>query len=140
MERNNQWLKERLNWLHQKYFIDVKIANTILVRFGRITKTRLGSITTKKLKRFSQPVTVISLNKLLKLEEVPLYVIDTVLAHEFTHYCHGFHSPLPKLYRYPHQAGVVDQELKKRGLSEALQQERKWTKTKFLKIYQQHLQ
>ena len=135
MARNNNWLATRLASLHQEYFSDIKLANTILVRFGRQSKTRLGSIKLKKIKNHHQPVSLITINKLLQLAEVPDYVIDAVLAHELVHYCHGFSSPLPRLYRYPHQAGVVDKELKKRGLNQILQKEKRWTKQHFAKLW-----
>lgn len=133
--RNNGWLTTKLQSIYKHHFSDIKLKNTILVRFGRKAKTRLGSITLKKLKGHSEKVSLITLNGLLKDDGVPEYVIDAVLAHELVHYCHGFSSPLPRLYRYPHQAGVVDKEIVKRGLKNVLEKEKFWTKHEFAKLW-----
>lgn len=133
--RDNSWLTNKLQQIHEQNFKDVKLANTILVRFGRIAKTRLGSISLKKHRAHTKKVSLITINGLLKNEEVPEYVVEAVLAHELVHYCHGFSSPLPRLYRYPHQAGIVDKELVKRGFKQVLEQERVWTKNEFAKLW-----
>jgi len=134
-ERTNYWLTNRLKSLYNQYFSDIPITNIVLVKFGKKSRGRLGSISLKPKKGYDQKVSVISLNRILKDERVPDYVIDAVLAHEFVHYAHGFNSPLPQLYRYPHQAGVVDQELSKRGLGNILHQEKLWTKDNFVTIW-----
>ena len=132
--RDNHWLANRLEMIRQKHFSDVKVVNLIQVRFGRVAKTRLGSITTRKLAG-REPISLITMNGLFRHEEVPVAVIDAVLGHEFTHYAHGWHSPLPKLYSHPHKGGVVDKELRQRGLGRALQQQTAWVKESFAQHY-----
>jgi hypothetical protein len=92
--RDNKWLANLLFELHGTYFADVPIENTILVRFGRTSKTRFGSIIAKPTKGYKLPVTYININSLFKDEIVPEYVITATLLHEFVHYTHGFHSPI----------------------------------------------
>lgn len=134
-ERNNDWLTAKLKSLYINYFSDVPITNTILVKFGKKSRGRLGSIALREKKGHPQKVSIISLNRILKDNSVPEYVIEAVLAHEFVHYAHGFSSPLPQLYRYPHQAGIVDKELVKRGLGHLLKSEKKWTKEHFVELW-----
>lgn len=134
MARDNAWLADRLADLQRRHFADVKPVNLVQVRFGRVTKTRLGSISTRRLKG-KEPITLITMNGLFRNEEVPAEVIDAVLGHEFTHYAHGWHSPLPKLYAHPHRGGIVDKELIARGLGPALQQQQIWVKTHFARHY-----
>jgi len=144
-QRTNHWLADQLNVVHSRFFTDIPVQNRLLVRFGRITKTRLGSITSRprplKGDRTARPVkSIISLNGLLRDKRVPLTVIHAVLGHEFVHYTHGFHSPRPQLYRFPHQSGIVDHELKKRGLTELLAAETAWTKEYFVPLYLEYHQ
>lgn len=134
MERDNKWLKARLQSLWQRYFPDVKLANNIFVKFGRPTKTRLGSI--KYGRKKIEPNTIITLNGFFQDPEIPEFVVDGVLAHELTHYTHGFFSPHEQWHHYPHQGGVVRQELVDRGLKDLLKLEKAWVKKnweKFLK-------
>lgn len=126
--RDNTWLASRLKTIHQQYFADVPINNKILVRFGRSSRTRFGSIIAKPYKGHTQPVTFISINSLFKDEAVPEYVIDATLMHEFVHYAHGFHSPLERQYKYPHKGGIVNREIRARGAGSTLDQQRKWVK------------
>ena len=136
--RDNKWLASRLAEIQSKFFSDVPISNIIFVRFGRSSKTRFGSIIAKPLKGHKKPVTYITINALFKEEEVPDYVIEATLAHEFVHYTHGFHSPLRRLYKYPHQGGIVDKELRKRGIGEILDQQTKWTKDFYRPFLRKH--
>lgn len=136
-ERTNQWLAERLEQIRVNHFKDVPVKNRLQVRFGRIVKSRLGSITTRRLKG-QEPISLISLNGLFKQAVVPEYVIDAVLAHEFVHYSHGFHSPLPRLYAHPHKDGIVDREIKQRGLADPLRRQQQWVKQHFGRLYLQH--
>ena len=46
--RDNLWLTEKLIFIHQTYFPDITDGNEIEVRFGRASKTRLGSITIRE--------------------------------------------------------------------------------------------
>ena len=135
MIRDNTWLANKLQQLYSKHFSDVPINNRILVKFGKRARSRLGSISLRPKKGFDQPVSVININRVLQHNDVPEYVIDAVLAHEFIHYAHGFNSPLQRLYRYPHQSGIVDKEMIKRGLKKELVLEKEWTKRNFSKVY-----
>ena len=131
MERDNKWLKNRLALIWQRYFPDVKLANNIFVKFGRPTRTRLGSI--KFGRRLENPNTIITLNGFFVDPEIPDFVIDGVLAHELTHYTHGFCSPHDQYHRYPHQGGVVRREMVDRGLKDLLQLEKRWIKENWVK-------
>lgn len=126
--RTNAWLAARLQYLHQTYFDDIAIPNLILVKFGRASRTRFGSIVARTRPGEREITTYITINSLFKDETVPEYVIDATLMHEFTHYAHGFHSPLPQKYRYPHQGGIVDKEIIVRGGEHLLRQQKEWIK------------
>ena len=137
--RDNQWLASRLNTIHERYFHEVPIFNTILVRFGRASKTRFGSIIARPHKDYKTPVTYITINALFKDEIVPEYVIDATLAHEFAHYTHGFHSPLARLHKHPHRGSVVDKEIQKRGAGELLTLQYAWIKSTYPRFLQDSL-
>lgn len=130
MQRNNQWLKEKLAEIWQRYFPDVPIANNVYVKFGRPTRTRLGSI--KLGRRAENPNTIITINGHFVDETIPEFVVEAVLAHELTHYAHGFASPLDQAYRHPHKGGVVRRELVDRGLSDLLKLEKRWVKANWV--------
>jgi hypothetical protein len=136
--RNNSWLTEKLESIWGAYFADVSRPNEIRIEFGRNARTRLGSIrklpcTVEKhnTKKF---VSQILITGYFKDKRVPEFMIDAVIAHELCHYAHGFSSPLPQLFRYPHQGGAVDYELIKRGLGDILIAQRKWLKTEWKNI------
>lgn len=134
MQRDAKWLKNRLETIWQRYFPDVPIANNVIIKFGQKAMTRLGSI--KYGRRREDPNTIITINGHFRDPEIPEFVVDGVLAHELTHYAHGFCSPHQQFHRYPHQGGVVRQEMVDRGLADLLQLEKKWIKenwTDFLK-------
>lgn len=127
--RDNRWLKERLEYIWRTYFSDVVLANTVYVRFGRNAKTRLGSIKHgRKLMGDGQKNTYITITGLFSQELVPEYVVDAVLAHELSHYAHGFFSPHAQLHSHPHKHKIVDNELTKRGLQDILKDQKTWLK------------
>ena len=126
MERDHKWLKSRLEMIWRRYFPDVQIANNVFVKFGREASTRLGSI--KYGRRRENPNTIITINGYFRNPEIPEFVVDGVLAHELTHYAHGFFSPHEQYYRFPHQGGVVRREMVDRGLQDLLKLEKKWIK------------
>ncbi len=140
--RDNIWLEKRLNHIWQTYFKDVEKINRVYIRFGNSTKNQLGCITAKGPRksfrlpgRFPKPswwlpesYSVITMNNLFKNPEVPDEVVDTTIAHELVHYSHGFSSPHPQLFRYPHQGSVVTKDLIKRGLGEQYKFQKKWLK------------
>ncbi len=130
--RDNKWLADLLFRLHAEYYADVPIMNLVLVRFARASKTRLGSIIARPRKGHKEMVTTITINELFRNEEeVPEYVIIATLLHEFAHYAHGFHSPLPQKYRYPHRGGIVNKEIRARGGGEILKQQESWIKNSY---------
>lgn len=138
MERDHKWLKNRLETIWQRYFPDVKIANNVFVKFGRPTRTRLGSIKFGRRKidppvGEASPNTIITINGFFVDPEIPDFVVDGVLAHELTHYAHGFASPHEQYHRYPHQGGVVRREMIDRGLKDLLALEKKWIKENWVK-------
>jgi len=59
-------------------------------------------------------ISFIGINALLQHAQVPEYVLITTIAHELTHYAHGFGSPLPRCYEHPHANNVVERELERR--------------------------
>ena len=131
MERDHKWLKFRLETIWQRYFPDVAIANNVFVKFGRPAMTRLGSI--KYGRKREDPNTIITINGYFKDPEIPEFVVDAVLAHELTHYAHGFFHPDGPNKIYPHQGGVVRREMKDRGLEALLEAEKKWVKENWVK-------
>lgn len=144
--RNNEWLAERLAAIWQRYFPDVEQKNSVLIRFGRKSKTRLGSIgmngwqgknrakVYRSRNTASEGSSVITITGYFEDPAVPEYVIDATVGHELVHYAHGFHSPYPQLYRYPHQGRIVDLELRKRGMGEILRKQQLWLKQEWKKI------
>lgn len=129
--RDNTWLAQQMKELYDAYFQDVPVENTILVKFGRTSRTRFGSIIAKPTTGYKLPVTYISINALFKDEIVPEFVIQATLLHEFVHYTHGFHSPIPQKHRYPHQGGIVNKEIRARGAGAILAQQLKWIKHEY---------
>ncbi len=121
--RNNDFLRERFFVIYKTYFADVELKNKIILRFGRRAKTRLGSI-----KLNNKKESVITINAIFREDIVPIYMIDATLAHEFVHYMHGFNSEKEQLYRHPHRGGIVDHELRKRGMTEILVEQKIWLK------------
>lgn len=134
--RTNQWLADRLDWLWHSYFADVEVANIVYVRFGRSARTRLGSI--KYGRRKVNPNTFITITGYFRDLDIPEYVIDAVLAHELTHYTHGFFSPHPQLHKHPHQHGIIDKELTKRGLEDTMRLQKVWLKTNWRDFLKNH--
>jgi hypothetical protein len=124
--RDNKWLKNRLLYLWQRYFSDIPILNKIIIKFGRPCKTRLGSI--KPGRKYKTEHSIITINGLFIDPQIPDFIIDATIAHEFMHYGHGFASPHEKAYRHPHQGGVVNYDMKERGLGDILALQKKWLK------------
>jgi len=128
MVRNNKWLAQKLDLLWQKYFFDVAKVNKVEIIFGRIARFRFGSITSKKKKWREKPKTLIRITGLFRDSKIPVAVVKYTVAHELVHYAHGFSSPHVKLHRYPHEGGVVNKELAKRGLGKLVLAYKKWLK------------
>jgi predicted metal-dependent hydrolase len=130
--RTNQWLRQQLTLIWYNFFPELKKENPIEIKFGRRCRTRLGSIKLVKKK------TIITINGLFQNESVPDYVVTGTIAHELAHYAHGFSSPHPRLQRYPHQGGIVNKDLNKRGLENILKQQKKWLKENWQKYLEKH--
>jgi hypothetical protein len=128
--RDQAWLRAQLTDIWNGYFEDVEEENPVVIAWGRAARTRLGSIRYDRRKRESK----ILMNRLLKDEMVPEYVIRATIAHELAHYAHGFSSDHPQLYAHPHRGGVVDKELIKRGLSRELKLQQRWVKAHWLTL------
>lgn len=140
--RDNIWLKEKLIEMHQSHFSDITDGNEIVVQFGRKSKTRLGSISLRekgKEKRrllrhkvkeltYENSLSIITINGHLQNEEIPEKLVIGILAHEFCHFVHGFNSLREKRYHLPHSGGIINSELKERGLEDVLKFQKKWLK------------
>ncbi len=127
--RDNNFLRERLEYIWSNAFNDVERKNKINIRFKGKWKNKFGHI--KKIKDEGSEIVI---NGYFKNSIVPEYIVDLTIAHELVHYSHGFNSPLPRLYKHPHKGGIVNKDLKKRGFSEVLKLERKWIKEEWRKI------
>jgi len=109
---SRQQLTLHLDRIWQVYFSDIPRINSVDIAYCYPWKRRLGLI------RLSLDSTksFIGINALLQLWEVPEYVLLTTIAHELTHYAHGFGSPLPRIFEHPHANNIVQRELIRRGL------------------------
>ena len=129
--RDDAWLLSRLDNLWSNHFSDVEQINPVYIRFGRYSRYRLGSI---RLDRFSKQ-TFITITGMFKDPGVPVAVVDHTIAHELSHYTHGFSSPKVRLHKYPHHGGVIKRELSGRNLQHLIVAYDKW-----LKIYRKTLE
>lgn len=124
-KRDDTWLLSRLDYLWTSFFADVSQVNPVFINFGRFSKLRLGSV---RLDRATKK-TYITITGLFKDESIPIEVVDQTIAHELCHYAHGFSSPKPKLHKYPHHGGIINKELRSRGLEYLVKAYAKWLKT-----------
>lgn len=120
--RNSIWLEKRLNKIWEKYFPDVKRTNLIVVKFGRSATYRFGSIRLS----LRDKISYITINGRFRNSKFPAKIIDHTLAHELVHYAQGFSSENPRLHQYPHRGGMIDQELKVRGLRHLVDFYKSW--------------
>lgn len=125
IERTNQWLIFRLDYIWTKYFSDVSQTSKVFIKFGRFARFRLGSI---KFDKKSQDTTI-TITAMFKQTSVPKEVIDHTIAHELVHFAHGFSSVHPRLHRYPHAGGVVRREMSQRGMEYLYDAYKKWIKS-----------
>lgn len=129
--RDQAWLEDQLAWLWEEYFGDISRLNPVTIGWGRTSRYCLGTI---RLKRGGESsLTHISLNSTLREAWVPDVVIWQTIAHELTHYGHGFASPHPRRLTYPHRGGVIKRELSRRGLSKVYNQAQAWLKRQWPK-------
>ncbi|HBQ50573.1 hypothetical protein A3B42_05065 [Candidatus Daviesbacteria bacterium RIFCSPLOWO2_01_FULL_38_10] len=124
IQRDDIWLLSRLDYLWSRYFINTPQNNKVFIKFGRFAKFRLGSIKLDKKSKSS----FITITGMFKNPKIPMAVIDCTIAHELTHYSHGFSSPHPKMHKYPHEGGVVKREMQSRGMGHLLKAYRDWIK------------
>lgn len=122
--RDDIWLLSRLDYIWSEYFSDVKTQNRVFIRFGRFARLRLGSIKYDKKSDHSS----ITITGMFKNLQIPQAVVDCTIAHELTHYSHGFSSPHPRMHKYPHDGGVVKKEMESRGMGHLLKSYRDWIK------------
>ena len=120
--RDDIWLRERLDLIIKKYFVEMETSDVEIRFFGR-ARRRLGSI--RKIDNSS----LIRVNGVLAAPGIPDFVIDEVIAHELVHYIHGFGSNKERLYKYPHRGGVVERELEKRGAAHLVRSSKSWLKS-----------
>lgn len=140
MVRNDVWLLSRLDHLWSNYFSDVPQINPVFIKFGRFARLRFGSIrmdpSTPSTRLRANPSdgklkpkrTVITITGMFKDERIPQEVVDHTIAHELCHYVHGFSSPHKRLHRFPHEGGVIKDELENRGLIHLYKEYREWIK------------
>jgi hypothetical protein len=147
--RTDQWLEDQLNQIWQSFFPDIHKVNNVVIKWGRAAKNQLGSITAKGPRRlFRTPgrfpkhswwlpesISIITINRNFQNLSVPEEIISVTIAHELVHYSHGFSSPHPQLYKYPHLGGIVSKELKARGLGDQLKFQKKWLKEEWKKYH-----
>jgi hypothetical protein len=111
-------------------FANMQTPNGIQIKFGRKALRRFGSIKMTRDKK----VSLITINGHFRDPQIPEEIILATLAHELSHYAHGFCSPLKQKYKYPHQGGVIEKEMRSRGLGHLYDFEKKWTKANWPKI------
>ncbi len=121
--RDDLWLQQRLDLIWTNLFPDVEKKNVVHIRFKGRWKNKFGHIKLLKTK-----ASEIAINRYFMHDHVPDAIIDLTIAHELVHYMHGFNSPHPRLYKHPHAGGIVNRELKKRGLHKDLRFEKQWIK------------
>ena len=119
--RDDLFLRNRLEYIWNTGFNDIEKKNKIYIMFKGNWKNKFGHI--KMLHNGSSEIVV---NGYFKNPKVPEWIIDLTIAHELVNYSNGFNSPLPKLFKHPHQGGIVDKDLKKRGFNELIKMEKNW--------------
>lgn len=122
--RDNHWLLSRLDHLWSNYFSEVDQTNPIVIKFGRYSKFRLGSI---RLNRKSNK-SLVTVTGMFKKGSIPTEVVDHTIAHELVHYTHGFSSKRARLHKYPHAGGIVNREMTRRGMGYLIKAYRLWVK------------
>ncbi len=127
-ERN---LNNYLDSIWHQYFSDIARVNTVNIDYCHPWKRRLGLIRLS----LDNTTTFIGINALLSHRQIPEYVLIATIAHELTHYAHGFGSPLPRIYKHPHANNIVNRELEERGLGEFAHQCDEWIDKHWFPFY-----
>ena len=120
-----------LDEIWRTYFADVSHVNQVEISYCQPWKRRLGLIRLS----LNNSVSFIGLNSLLQIPQLAEYILTTTIAHELTHYAHGFGSLLPRLYEHPHANNVVKQELESRGLGETMRLCDEWIDNEWFAFY-----
>ncbi|HEY3373593.1 MAG TPA: SprT-like domain-containing protein [Candidatus Aquicultor sp.] len=128
--RDDQWLRDKLDTVWSEYFQDVPKTDNVIIHFSKKCRNRLGSI-----RLVNNTYSEIRINGHLKDKDIPDFVCEAVVAHELTHYVHGFGSSRPQLYRYPHRGGIVACEMIRRGLGEKHYAAKDWINTNWIGFY-----
>lgn len=142
-ERDNEWLQEVLAGMWYRHFQDIDQPNDVVIKFGRPAAARLGSIKwgRKPVKHHDGTVqrrSIITITGYFKDPSIPEEVVTAVIAHELSHYAHGFSSPLYQRYDHPHKGGVVDKEIRARGLGDILKFHKRWMKEHWVNYLRKH--
>lgn len=133
-QRDQLWLEQTLASVWRRHFPDMVAENRVEIRFGRVARTRLGSIRMSR----DKTISTILINKLFQNPIVPLAVVEATIAHELVHYLHGFSSPFEQKFYSPHAGGVVTKELVARGFGEILSFQKRWLKEEWPKLLKEH--
>ena len=120
-----------LDQIWHTYFADTPQVNDVHIGYCYPWKSRLGLIRLS----LDKTTTFIGVNALLQLQQVPEYVLTVTIAHELTHYAHGFGSPLPRVCKHPHANKVVDRELESRELGVQLRCCNEWIDKSWYPFY-----
>lgn len=120
--RTNDHLIEQLAHYHQNHFHDISLENPVEISFGRKAKTRLGSI------KLIENTSKITITGFFKDPDIPQFVVDETIVHEFIHYTHGFNSTLPQKYKHPHKHGIIRKECERRDLIDLHRKSQQWLK------------
>jgi hypothetical protein len=131
-QRNRSQLHIYLAWIWRTYFTDTPRVNEVRINYYYPWKSRLGLIRLS----IDQRQTFIGINPLLQLAQVPESVLIITIAHELTHYAHGFGSPLPRRCEHPHANRIVDRELERRMLGDHLQSCNEWIDKQWYAFYE----
>ena len=129
--RDDEFLIQRLEQIWLLLFNEIPKMNKVIIKFKGKSRNKFGYI--RKIKDDS----FIGINEHFKFEIVPEYIIDITIAHELSHYAHGFNSPFQRKYKHPHKGGVVTKELTKRGFDKMIKKEKMFFKNEWPKIYEE---
>jgi hypothetical protein len=137
--RDDKWLFAKLDKIWDKYFPDVAQDNDVQIVWGRRARGRLGSIKQGEKRGRAHHETIITINALFRDPKVPDYVVTGTIAHELSHYAHGFHSPLERKYDTPHAGGVVKKELSDRGLEKIYRAQKIWLRNNWREYLEKNM-
>ncbi len=140
MERDNEYLENKLDYIIKNHFNDVDFSNQVIIKFGKRSRRQLGCIRREQDKSVlsifnmiraqssNNYASIITITAYFKLNTVPDEIVASTIAHELVHYVHGFNSPLPKKFKHPHKGNIVYKELAQRGLGDMYKSSKKWLK------------